>query len=188
MHMQWKAIMVVAALSGAPQGIRVAVAAPAPGHDEAPPAALQPAKPEVRPASPEDEALKRLLRQRSTKKGLTLSSGPATRPHKVLGSVNVEGDAPKAPKGDAPTGDSPADTAKGGASPNAGPNLYLNELLRSKAVETYGADNVDGIVSITYETSPDGKQRAKGTAIHFEAAAPSKPPAAKKGADKKSPQ
>lgn len=151
MRTQWHVLMLVAAIGGASTGARAAVSAPAPGHEEVPPGVAKPQGPERRPSSLEDEALKRLVGQRKSNKGITLSSGPPTRPHKVLGPVRVEAPAPK-----------------DRANTNAGPNLYLNELLRNKAVETYGEDKVDGITSITYEPAAAGKVRASGTAVHFE--------------------
>ena len=105
----------------------------------------------MRPSTPEDEALKNLIGKRKSTKGITLSSGPPTRPHKVLGTVTVE---------------APAGKADANAKP--GPNLLLNELLRARAVEQYGEKNVDGIMNIAYTPAPNGKLKASGTVIHFE--------------------
>jgi hypothetical protein len=151
MRTKWQGLMFVAAIGCMAAGAGTVAGAPAPGHDEAPSAAVKPQSPEYRPSSPEDEALKRLVGQRKSNKGITLSSSPLTRPHKVLGTVSVE-----------------ASALQGGADAKPGPNLYMNELLRSKAVEVYGEDNVDGIMNITYEPAAKGKMRAHGTAVHFE--------------------
>jgi hypothetical protein len=151
MRTQWHVLMLVAAIGCASPGAWAAVNAPALGHEAAPPVVTKPQGAESRPSSPEDEALKRLVGQRKSNKGIALSSGPPTRPHKVLGPVKVEAPAPK-----------------DGVNTKAGPNLYLNELLRNKAVETYGEDKVDGVASITYEPAAGGKVRASGTAVQFE--------------------
>jgi hypothetical protein len=146
-----QALMLAAAIGCASLGGSPAAGAPAPTKQEAPAAAAKPQSPEIRPSSPEDEALKRLIGKRSSSKGITLSSGPIARPHKVLGTVSVEAAAPK-----------------GAADTQPGPNLYLNELLRGEAIKRYGEKNVDGIMNITYAPAADGKQRASGTAVHFE--------------------
>ena len=145
-------ILILAIVIGcASSSPRAAAGATSPNQAATPPAAGKPLNPEIRPSTPEDEALKRLIGQRASNKGITLSSGPIGRPHKVLGKVNVEAAAPK-----------------GGADTKAGPNLYLNELLRKRAVELYGEKNVDGIMNISYEPVEAGKLRANGTAVHFE--------------------
>jgi len=125
-------------------------AAAAPSKNDATPAAVKPQPPETRPSTPEDEALKSLIGKRKSSKGITLSSGPPTRPHKVLGTITVE---------------APAGKTEAGAKP--GPNLLLNELLRARAVEQYGEKDVDGIMSITYTPAANGKLKASGTVVHF---------------------
>jgi hypothetical protein len=145
-------ILILAAVIGCtPAALRPAAAAPSPSQPDAPPAVGKPVNPEMRPSTPEDEALKRLIGQRASHKGIALSSGPIARAHKVLGKVSVEAAAPK-----------------GGADTKAGPNLYMNELLRKRAVELYGETSVDGIMNISYEPVAEGKLRANGTAVQFE--------------------
>jgi len=154
-------LVLVAMIVSLSTGVRLAVGAPAPKHADdpppaapppaAPPPAAQPQIPEIRPSSPQDEALKKLIGQRTSTRGITLSSAPATRPHKVLGTVSVEAPAPT-----------------DGSDTKPGPNLYLNELLRSRAIKLYGEKKVDGIMSVTYEPAREGKIRANGTAVHFE--------------------
>jgi hypothetical protein len=150
MRTRCQVLMLAAAISCVAAGVRPAAAAPAPTKQDAQ-AAPKSQNPEVRPSSPEDEALKRLISKRSSGKGITLSSGPIARPHKVLGTVNVEAASPP-----------------GGTDTKPGPNLYLNELLRGEAVKRYGEKNVDGIMSITYTPAAEGKLRASGIAVHFE--------------------
>jgi hypothetical protein len=151
MRTRCRVLMLAAAVSYALPGVHPAAAAPAPTTQDAPASAAKPQSPEIRPSSPEDEALKRLIGKRRSGKGITLSSGPIARPHKVLGTVSVEA-APPA----------------GGTDTKPGPNLYLNELLRGEAIKRYGEMNVDGIMSITYTPAAEGKLRASGTAVHFE--------------------
>jgi hypothetical protein len=158
MRTKWQVLTLAVTISGVGIGGHRAAAATAPAKDDAPKAAAKPQSPEQQPSSPEDEALKRLLGKRTSTKRIALSSGPATRPHTVLGTVNVEAPAQHT-----------------GASSNAGPNLYLNELLRAEAVKRYGESAVDGIVSITYAPPADGKQSASGVAVHFEEPAGGKP-------------
>ncbi len=141
-------LMLAAAMACTAGAARPAGAAPA--KDTGPPAAVQPQTPETRPSSPEDEALKRLVGKRTTTKNIMLSSGPVARPHTVLGPVSVEAPAPKAEPDAKP-----------------GPNLYMNELLRTRAVEQYGDKNVDAIMSITYAPAAADKLKASGVAVHF---------------------
>lgn len=151
MQTRCRILMLAAVIAGASAGGRPAAGAPGPTKQDTPAAAVKPQSPEVRPSSPEDEALKSLIGKRSTGKGITLSSGGLARPHKVLGAVSVEATTPAA-----------------GADSKPGPNLYLNELLRGEAIKLYGEKNVDGIMNITYTPAAGGKQRASGTAVHFE--------------------
>ena len=151
MQTRWQVLMLAATVSGVSAGVHPAAGAPAPTKQDTPAMAAKPQSPEARPSSPEDEALKRLISKRSSNKGITLSSGPIARPHKVLGTVSVEATAPK-----------------GATDTKPGPNLYLNELLRSQAIKLYGENNVDGIMRITYTPGAEGKLRASGTAVHFE--------------------
>ena len=148
MRTKWYGLMLAAAIGWAVVSVRPAAALPA--KEDSPPAAAKPQTPETRPSTPEDEALKRLVGKRTSNKGIMLSSGAVTRPHKVLGTVSVE-----------------APAAKGEPDAKPGPNLYMNELLRTRAVELYGEKNVDAIMKITYTPAAAGKLKASGTAVHF---------------------
>ncbi len=151
MRTKWYGLMLAATIGWTLTPARPSAAAvQEAGKPEVTPAAGKPEGPEIRPSTPEDEALKHMLTRRKSNKGITLSSGPPNRPHKVLGTVNVE---------------APAD--KAGTGGKTGPNLLLNELLRTKAIEKFGDKDVDGIMNIAY-TPGDGKMKATGTVVHFE--------------------
>jgi len=150
MRTKWYGLMLAATIGWTLTPGRLSAAVPEAAKAGVTPAAGKPESPEVRPATPEDEALKQMLGRRKSSKGITLSSGPPGRPHKVLGTVNVE-----------------APAAKAGSGGKTGPNLLLNELLRAKAIEKFGDKDVDGIMNIAY-TPAGGKMKATGTVVHFE--------------------
>src|SRR5579862_5506162 len=133
MRIYWNGLLLAAVLGGTLTTAGPSAAVPDAVKGDVTPAPAKPESPQMRPSTPQDEALKNLIGKRKSTKGITLSSGPPTRPHKVLGTVSVE---------------APADKAGSGA--QTGPNLLLNEMLRAKAVEKFGEKDVDGIMSIAY--------------------------------------
>ena len=151
MQRMWHGLLLVTVMGCAAVNARPVVGAPETNGPEGAANAPKVAEPEIRPSSPEDEALKELLQKRGPRKSISLSSGPWPHPHKVLGPVEVIAASPS-----------------GETALKPGPNLYLNELLRSKAIELYGEDGVDAIVSISYAPADTGKIKATGTAVHFD--------------------
>ena len=151
MRTRWQVLMLAIAISWVSTRVHAATGAPVPGKEDRAATTIKAQSPEMRPSSPEDEALQRLISKRGSSKGIMVSSGPIARPHKVLGTISVEAEAPK-----------------GATDTKAGPNLYLNELLRSQAIKLYGDKNVDGIMNVSYTPGAEGKLRASGVAVHFE--------------------